>query len=283
MRGLLVVLALACAAPALLACDSSPSGAQADVRRYEVRGVVEDVDPAHQQVLIDHEDIPGLMPSMTMSFDVADPALLAKLAAGQRLLFQLEIREGHFLIRDARVLEEKAAPGRAGALGAVAPEEDLAPEFTLTDQDGAPLSLASLRGKTVLLDFIYTHCPGPCPILTGRHAQVQRALAPELRAKVRFVSISVDPERDTSEVLKAYGVARGADLSGWSFLTGEPDAVRDVLKRYGVYAEKSKAPGQVDHVVVTLLIDAQGRVAKRLFGVEGSAAEVQQALEALAS
>jgi protein SCO1/2 len=267
----------------LPACDAgAPAAGAGDVRRYDVRGVVEDVDPGHGQVLLDHEDIPGLMPAMTMTFDVPNAALLGRLAAGQRIEAKLEVSEGHFRLVDARIVEEKAAAGRAGALAGVAGDAEPAADFSLIDQDGRTVTLASLRGKTVLLDFIYTHCPGPCPVLTARHAAVQRELAPALRDGVRFVSISLDPARDTPEALRAYGAARGADFATWSFLTGSPDDVRDVLRRYGVFAQESATDGEVDHVVVTMLIDREGRIAKRFFGVEASAAEVRQALETLA-
>jgi protein SCO1/2 len=115
-------------------------------------------------------------------------------------------------------------------------------------------------------------------VLTGRHAQVQRELAPALRARTHFVSISLDPERDTPDAMASYAKLRGADLANWSFLTGEPERVRDVLKRYGVFAQASKNPGEVDHVVVTLLVDGEGRVVKRLFGVEDSVKDVKQAI-----
>ena len=265
---------------ALAACDGGNPAEK--LHRYEVEGVVQDIDAEHRQALIDHDEVPGVMPAMTMSFDVPDETVFAKLAPGQRIAFTLEIRDRVFRVIEAEVLEERAAPGRAGALGAVASETDLAPDFALTDQSGAEVTLASLRGKALLIDFIYTHCPGPCPILTGRHAQVLRELAPELRARVHFVSISLDPERDTPEALASYARARGADLSDWSFLTGEPERVRDVLKRYGVFAQQSKNPGEVDHVVVTLLVDAEGRVVKRLFGVEDGVADVKQALAEVA-
>ncbi|HEY8123644.1 MAG TPA: SCO family protein [Myxococcota bacterium] len=278
MRTPVLSLCLAVLMASVSGCDSDTHAER--LHEFEVRGIVQDVDPEHGQALIDHEEIPGLMPAMTMSYDVPDPKLLAKLAAGQRVLFTLEIRDKSFRIVNAEVLEEKAAPGRAGALSAVV--EDLAPEFALTDQGGAEVTLASLRGKTLLIDFIYTRCPGPCPILTGRHAQLQRELAPELRARVHFVSITVDPEHDTPAALASYARARGADLAGWSFLTGDPARVRDVLKRYGVFAQASANPGEVDHVVVTLLVDAEGRVVKRLFGVEDGVADVKRELEAAA-
>lgn len=280
-RSRLARAGLLLAALAGLACDAGNHAEK--LHRYELEGVVEDIDTAHQQALIDHGEVPGIMPAMTMSFDVPERAVFEKLAAGQRISFTLEIRDKSFRVIRAEVLEEKAAPGRSGALAAVAPAQDLAPEFALIDQAGAPVTLASLRGKTLLIDFIYTHCPGPCPILTGRHAQIQRDLTPELRAKIQFVSISIDPERDTPEVLASYARARGADLASWSFLTGEPETVRDVLKRYGVFAQKSANAGEVDHIVVTLLVDAEGRVAKRLFGVEDSVADVKQALLDLAA
>ncbi len=262
---------------ALLGCDGGNPAEK--LHRYTLEGVVEDIDEANQHALIDHEEVPGIMPAMTMSFDVPDRAVFEKLSPGQRIEFTLEIRDKSFRVVEAEVLEEKAAPGRAGALAAVAPARDLAPEFSLTSSNGSEVTLASLRGKVLLVDFIYTHCPGPCPILTGRLAQLQRELSPELRARVHFVSITLDPERDTSEVLAAYARARGADLAGWSFLTGEPERVRDVLKRYGVFAQQSVNPGEIDHVVVTLLVDADGRVVKRLFGVEDSVANLRQALE----
>jgi len=261
------------------ACDSGNHAEK--LHDFEVKGVVQDVDVAHGQALIDHEEIPGLMPAMTMTYDVPDPKVLAKLAVGQRIAFTLEIRDKSFRVVRAEVLEDKVAPGREGAISAVV--EDRAPEFSLTDQSGAEVTLASLRGKALLIDFIYTHCPGPCPILTGRHAQVLRELAPELRARVHFVSITVDPEHDTPGALANYARTRGADLASWSFLTGDPERVRAVLKDYGVFAQPSANPGEVDHVVVTLLVGKDGRVVKRLFGVEDSVAEVKQALEGIAS
>jgi protein SCO1 len=268
-------LAAALIALLLSSCDAGNPAEK--LHRYELEGVVEDVEAEHQTALVDHSEVPGVMPAMTMSFDVPDRAVFERLAPGQRIAFTLEIRDKSFRIVRAEVLEEKAAPGRAGALSAVV--QDLAPEFALTDQGGAEVTLASLRGKALLIDFIYTRCPGPCPILTGRHAQLQRELAPETRARVHFVSITVDPEHDTPEALASYAKARGADTASWSFLTGEPERVRDVLKRYGVFAQPSAKAGEVDHVVVTLLVDAEGHVVKRLFGVEDSVADVKQALE----
>jgi protein SCO1/2 len=269
---------------ATFGCDVAQQSQRA--RRVEGVGVVEAVDVALKQVVIDHEDMPGVMPAMSMSFDVGDPRLLETLAPGQKIAFTLELRSKSLRIVEARVIEEVGAAGRSGtsepagferAVGEAQP----APDFALVDQDGKPVSLASLRGQVLLLDFIYTNCPGPCPILTGTHVAVQRALSPELAAKVRFVSISLDPARDTPEALRQYATARGADLARWSFLTGPPDTVTDVLERYGVGA-KPAANGEISHLVITYLIDANGRVVQRFVGLEHRAETLVAALGAVA-
>jgi protein SCO1/2 len=132
-----------------------------------------------------------------------------------------------------------------------------APDFALVSQDGAEVSLASLRGKVVAVTFIYTWCPDICPMLTDKMARVQDQLGEDFSTEVAFVSITFDPERDTPEALKEYAKAFDADLAGWSFLTGEPEAVLDVVRRYGV-AVVPGPDGQIDHTLLTTLIDRQG-------------------------
>ncbi len=140
-----------------------------------------------------------------------------------------------------------------------------APEFALTSQDGAEVTLASLRGKVVAVTFIYTWCPDICPLLTDKMAQVQKELGADFGSKVAFVSITIDPERDTPAVLKEYAQAFGADVAGWRFLTGEPATVLDVAHRYGVAVAK-QADGAVDHTLLTTLVDRQGTMRVQYLG-----------------
>jgi protein SCO1 len=140
-----------------------------------------------------------------------------------------------------------------------------APPFALTSQDGMPVALADLRGKVVALTFIYTACPDICPMLTQKMVDVQEALGAQFGAKIAFVSISLDPEHDTPEVLKDYAQFWGAKLAGWSFLTGSPEAVRDVTRRYGVFFAK-KEDGSVDHTQLTTLVDADGQMRVQYLG-----------------
>jgi protein SCO1/2 len=115
-----------------------------------------------------------------------------------------------------------------------------APPFTLTSQDGKPLALADLHGKVVAVTFIYTGCPDICPLLTQKMVDVQDELGAVFGAKIAFVSISLDPERDTSEVLKDYAQFWGARLDGWSFLTGSPAEVRDVTGLWGYSSRRRR-------------------------------------------
>ena len=91
-----------------------------------------------------------------------------------------------------------------------------APQFTLTSQDGKPVALVDLRGKVVVVAFIYTQCPDICPMLTQKMVEIQDELGADFGPKVAFVSISLDPEHDTPEVLKDYAQFWGAKPEGWS-------------------------------------------------------------------
>src|SRR5437899_7829890 len=114
-----------------------------------------------------------------------------------------------------------------------------APAFALTTQDGARLALGDLRGKVVAMTFIYASCTDTCPLLTVKLAALQARLGREFGARVYFASVTVDPERDTPEVLRRYARAHGANTAGWAFLTGTTAEIRDVEKRYGVYSRKN--------------------------------------------
>ena len=243
---------------------------------YVGHGTVESVDREARQVVIEHEAIPGLMDAMTMSFDVPDPDVLDRLAPGRKIEFDLEVSERSFRIVGARAQGASGAV-RAPSVSSLARERDPAPDFSLTDQDGKTVTLQSLRGTVLLLDFVYTHCMGPCPILTSKHVELQRALPPDARARTRFVSITLDPANDTPEALGRYARERGADLSDWSFLTGPEPDVADVVRRFGVGTLRTP-DGAIDHVVATFVVDADGKIAKRFLGLEHTVDELRDAV-----
>lgn len=141
-----------------------------------------------------------------------------------------------------------------------------APDFTLTSQDGARVSLRDFRGKVVAVTFIYTHCPDFCSMLTASMVRVQDQLGAAFGPRIAFVSITVDPQRDTPEVLRQYAQAFEADLNGWAFLTGDPADVREVGKNYGIFA-RTPPEGDVDHTFLTSLIDPDGILRVQYLGV----------------
>jgi protein SCO1 len=132
-----------------------------------------------------------------------------------------------------------------------------APQFTLTSQDNKRVSLTCLQGKVVAVTFLYTSCLDTCPLLTAKLAGLQARLGLDFGRKVSFVAITVDPERDTPEVLRRYALAHGADLNGWAFLTDTPAQIRAVAGEYGVYVRKTPR-GDVDHTFLTSLVDQRG-------------------------
>jgi protein SCO1 len=136
----------------------------------------------------------------------------------------------------------------------------------LISQDGTPVALADLRGKVVAVTFIYTSCTDTCPMLTALMVRVQDQLGQDFGERIAFVSVTVDPDRDTPEVLKQYADTFGADLKGWAFLTGAPAAIRDVTHRYGVFAAKT-ANGDVDHTFLTSIVDRNGVLRVQYLGV----------------
>jgi len=136
-----------------------------------------------------------------------------------------------------------------------------APDFTLLDVEARTVRLAELRGRVVLLAFIYTGCSAACPILTQRMAVLQQRLLSErlLPARVALVSVTVDPRRDTAAVLARYAQGFGAHREGWRFLREGPERLGPVLAAWDEWTSPAGG-GELDHPARLHLIDAQGRV-----------------------
>jgi protein SCO1/2 len=166
------------------------------------------------------------------------------------------------------------------SLGPRLPKIAPAPVFALTSQDGAQVTLADFRGKVVAVTFIFTLCTATCPVLTPMMSFVQDQLGSDFGAKIAFISITVDPERDTPQVLKEYAQAFGANLAGWSFLTGAPAAIQDVTRRYGVFASET-ANGDVEHTFLTSIVDRRGILRVQYLGVRFDPEEFRRDLLSL--
>jgi len=176
----------------------------------------------------------------------------------------------------------------AGALTALAaptgverlPVLGSAPAFALESAKGPRVALTDMRGKVVLLTFVFTTCTDSCPILTAKLAEIGRALGNDFGTRYAFVAISVDPLNDTPARLRAYASAFGADIPGWYFLTGTPGDIGEVVRRYGAYAKKT-ASGGVDHLFLTSLIDRAGMLRVQYLGTRFDPREMQRDLQLL--
>ncbi|MDB5321585.1 MAG: putative rane protein [Phycisphaerales bacterium] len=133
-----------------------------------------------------------------------------------------------------------------------------APHFTLTNQDDRPFSDADLVGKTWVVDFVFTRCGGPCPMMTQKMVKLSKQIkSPD----ARFVSISVDPTYDRPAVLKQYAKDQGATDPRFVFLTGEPKAIYDLAEKgFKLTARPSLDGSSIDHDEHFLLIDGSGGV-----------------------
>jgi protein SCO1 len=147
------------------------------------------------------------------------------------------------------------APSRLAVIGRM-------PAFSLTTQDGKKLTDGDVKGKVLLASFIFTTCNGTCPATTHRMSQIHDELKSRGLLKndgVRFLSITLDPARDTPEALARYMQLYGLDAADWSFLTGPVDQVHQVLAAWGMWARPA-ADGQLDHPSRIFLVDRQGRI-----------------------
>jgi protein SCO1/2 len=135
-----------------------------------------------------------------------------------------------------------------------------APDFSLTTQDGKTLRLADLRGKVVLVSFIFTTCNGTCPATTHRMSQAAQTFAKDrLNDKVHLLSVTLDPRRDKPGVLRDYMRLYDVDAKHWTFLTGSQEQVDRVLSDWGMWARPG-ANGQLDHPSRVFLLDGRGRI-----------------------
>ena len=151
--------------------------------------------------------------------------------------------------------------GLAAAAPSYLPVIESAPSFSLVDSRGKYVTSAELRGKVLLLSFIYTHCITECPMVTSRLGQIANRLKGSglLGTRAHLVSISFDPTRDTPSWLATYAESVGADGAWWLFLTGTPPEIAALLKRYDFYCQQRRT-GDFDHVSRVYLIDQAGRI-----------------------
>jgi len=237
-------------------------------KRFDLKGKVVLVEADKHLVTVSHEDIKGYMPGMTMPFTVKSESDLQILAPGDDITATLVIDGSHSWLEEMIITRQSAtAPAMPGVK--MAKEGDEVPNFVLRNQDNREIHIKDYRGKTLLLTFIYTRCPVPdyCTLMSDNFAQIDRALGQdqELYGRTHLLSISIDPEYDTPQVLRSYGAAhteryQNETFAHWEFAGGTNEQVKEIAQFFGLtyFPEKD----QIIHALRTVIIDAQGKVAK---------------------
>jgi protein SCO1/2 len=238
-------------------------------KRYPVKGKVVAVDVADRKIAIDHQDIPGFMPAMTMPFVVLekDQALLDAISPGDEITATLVTPDTRYWIEEIVVVRKGTpdpnAPPRPQARE---PQPgDAVPDVALVNQDGQAIRLADYRGKAVALTFIFTRCPLPdfCPLMMKNFAEAHATLVADskLGARTRLLAVSFDTQHDTPALLRAYGKPfqkTTPPFAQWQLASGTDPAIRTLGDALGLDYEEET--GSFTHNLRTAVIDPQGKL-----------------------
>lgn len=283
------ILLAGCVALALIGCGRS-TNSKASAEHYETRGVVRGFSPDRQTIEIEHENIPGFMPSMTMPFVARDPKEITDLQTGDGISFRVMVTQKDFWIdhvkkirrEDVHLAEPKRTPAVSAESGTRLKEGDKMPPFELTNQDGERSSLETFRGQAFVLTFIFTRCPLPnfCPRMSNNFEELQTAIkgGSGALAETRLLSVTLDPDYDSPKVLSDYGAFHHADRKIWSFATGGEKQIDSLTHAFSVYRQTEG--GTISHGLATALIDKDGRIDKIWRGNAWTPDEVIKAIRA---
>jgi protein SCO1/2 len=245
------------------------ASAAACAKHYTTTGLILRIDKPGAIVTISHDAFPGFMDAMAMPFDLKDGAQRVRLTAGDRVKFRLSAKGGRSWVDRLEVIS--AAPIDAGLTQAPAthllvPVGSPIPEFELVDQTGAPVSLSSLRGKVVAVNFIYSRCPLPdyCPLMVANFRALRDRFADRMGRDLVLLTVSFDPQYDTPAILADYASSQRAGGRGWHFLTGDPAKIERVCDAFGI--EYFADEGLITHSLQTAVIDRNGRLAATVEG-----------------
>lgn len=246
------------------------------------------VHPDRPKLTIKHEDIPGFMPGMAMTFDVT-PSLMAGRTPGELVRGTLEVTDSTAVL--VAITHTGTAPLPASDAGSMAANlldvGDRIPDAAFIDQENRRRALAEWQGSLTVLTFIYTQCPLPtyCPLMDQNFATIQRSVTedPALRGRVRLVSVSFDPAFDTPAVLRAHAARRRADPDIWTFLTGDRVTIERFAARFGVSLMRTPPTSkEITHNLRTALIGRDGRILKLYNGNQWTPSAVLADLRAAA-
>ena len=244
------------------ACRGTPSSDK--TVRHPLTGTVVSVDRARTQLVVAHDAIERFMPAMTMPFDVA--GTFPAVQPGDHVRATLVLRDDTTRLEDIVVTKRASGPILTSPPALAGPPIGAeVPDFRLRNQDDTPIRIHEFRGRVLLLTFIYTRCPLPdfCPLMMKHFDAVERSLAsrPDLSPRVHLLGVSIDPDYDTPEVLRAYGkrfIAGPSPFARLDLATGAPAEIHRMTTYFGLAYSKDAA--LITHGLSTAIIGADGRI-----------------------
>ena len=277
----------------LAGCRKSTEQLSSATQAFTIKGTVLATDPQKGEITLQHDAIPGFMEAMTMPYKLERPEMAKEFHPGDiiraRLLTEKD-SDGvyhHTRLNEIAILAQKHLDVTPTANYHVPTKGDAIPDFEMTDQDGKAFRFASLKGKAVLLTFIYTRCPigDYCPKMSRNFQAIRNMMQNEaaVRDHSDFVSASFDPVFDTPSVLRAYGknYVGSDDFSHWQFVRPKDDKALKAMEQFFNVGATPESNGSLTHSLSTVLIDRDGHIAEWFPGNEWDPADVYAKMKAL--
>lgn len=295
MRYLILILSIfflfaGCKTMPSQTASTNVSTVSADAKRFTLRGEVVAVDKVKKTATIQHGAIEGYMDAMTMEFPVRADEVWDELTVGSDIRADLVIDKGENWLENISI----SAPQNSGNPVAVNDKfvqiGETVPKFVLTNQDGRQISTDDFKGKAWALTFIYADCPLPdyCIKMSKNFSDAANQLNadPELKNKIRLLSVSFDPARDTPAKLKQYGqgyLGKDAkpDFTVWQLAVGKEAEIKSIADFFGLrYETDPNNQTQFLHSLRTAVIAPDGKVVKIYPDNEWTANDLLRELQA---
>jgi protein SCO1/2 len=279
---------------AFSACQKQDAKQAADTaKRYPLRGKVVSVDKAKKKATIEHEAIPGFMEAMTMDFPIRENWVWENLSPGAEVHAELVVDstadEPYWLEKIGIVALPQPGQPAVPVNDKFAQIGKEVPDFALVNQDGKKFTLRDYRGKAFAITFIYRECPLPefCIRMSQHFSDMANQIAadPVGKKNVRLLSISFDPERDTPEKLKQYGLGylgkdAKDDFTVWQLAVGPEKDVRAIADFFGLRYETDQTDKtQINHSLITAVISPEGKVTRIFTGSNWTPQQVMSELQ----
>jgi protein SCO1 len=243
-----------------------------------LHGIVLAVTPKTGEVVVRHAAF-GSMPAMTMAFRIIPRERAAQLQPGAQIEADVDTKTEPWTLSHVESTSAQPLTSEVSPLRRVTPLHigDPVPDTAFVDQAGRPFRFSSLRGRDVVLSFIYTRCQDArmCPLISAKFRQLQERAG---NRNLRLVEVTLDPTYDRPPVLTRYAKTFGADPNRWSLVVGDAEPTLNFAAQFGISAQPDPSIGII-HDENTVLIDREGRIRRMITETSWLPSEIFAALD----